>query len=496
MPTILHYNEYDTQLSNMVFSSYSEEYNTVRQYLYSNGKDHKLIPSIYKVNIDTVSKAPTAYVNNSRSSILSKVNPNTLYPIAVRYITKENVYIIERPPFKLSVDFKNAPASYAKDKITPLDIWIPWTVMVLPVSDIISGDPGRLRLFFNDGPIQSLDDTVIHGYLPNSYSDGRICWSNSFNQLISQLNVSGPENIDINYLYSSILNDYMMGGWNTDLQFTYHYLQSPSSRLLHESAKKAYPMLALFANTNSVDKDFAEQLKLILQNSFGLTKRKSTSLVDGSPIGDSHGSTPSRNIFLKLFAFMSLLSLSDTLRFITELKSFVTDNNTRTIKSIANRGSEESYFNTTSYDLYSSSLPIKNTCINYSIDTEYNTMEAIVILDSTLQSGVDYISYAAVHGSNFEDILFNYFTPENNDNPHEYYYLQIYNLCKNYALNKDSSDNSTLVIRIDKESESISVHDEAYLSKFIFNNISTLVKDIDESKIKNIPYRPLVIFIL
>ncbi len=482
MPTILQYNQEYTELSNMIFSTYSQEYNLVRKTVYS--KTNELFPAIFKLNIDLVSSAPTVYVNNNRALVNSKINPDTLYPIAVRYVTENNVYVIERPPFRLSVDFKNARASYTADKITPVEIWIPWTVMVLPMTDIIAGDPSGLRLYFNDGPIQSLSDIVVPGYLPNSYSDGRICWSNSFNELMSNLNVSGPEKIDINYLYSSILNEYMMGGWNTDLSFTYSHVQYNSGFLSDiDVAKERTPILALFSNSYSIDKDFAEKLKLIMQQSFGMTKRKSHSFVDGSYIKDSNNQPCTKNIFLKLFAFMSCLSLSDTLSFVTDLKNITKSD--RTIGNLANNAVDSSYMNSSQL-LYASSLPVKNTCLDHSISTDHNSLEAIVILNKTYKSQRDYISYSTLNSASFEDMLSS-ISSYDDEVPFERLYVQIYDLCKRYYTDQQDRNN-TFVIQINADDKTISSYDQAYLSKFITDNMKHAAEQLNNSTVKSIPY--------
>lgn len=466
MISILDYDENYTELVNMNFSSYSNEYRNVKEFYYE--RNRTVLPAVFRLTIDTAAKAQTRYVNNDRSLKSSNVNPDNLYPIAVRYIGVNNVYVIERPPFKVSVDFKNARAAYEQDRISPVEIWIPWTVMILPWNDIIAGDPSSVRLFFNDGPIQSLEDKLIPGYLPNSYSDGRICWSNSFNNLLSQLNVSGPQSVDINYLYSSILNDYMMGGWNTDLNFSYQALQYSNSYVinaLHE--KDQFPMISLFHNSLSIDPTFAQKLRSTIEQKFGFTKRKSLSFVDGSILRDSNNHQVSRNIFIKLFAFMSSISLSDTLAFVSEIKEAMP--NKKTVQDLADNDVLHYHNSPDAVLLNAAAVPVKQTCVENSIEVEYTSINAYVVYKKTYAPG-SHIHYGVKYGTDLENIL----ALDNNGELYELLYLEIYKLSKNQHMFKEDP-NKSFVIVIDGDNRTLSIYDESYLSE-LFSEIAATIK--------------------
>ena len=466
MISILDYDENYTELVNMNFSSYSNEYRNVKEFYYE--RNRTVLPAVFRLTIDTAAKAQTRYVNNDRSLKSSNVNPDNLYPIAVRYIGVNNVYVIERPPFKVSVDFKNARAAYEQDQISPVEIWIPWTVMILPWNDIIAGDPSSVRLFFNDGPIQSLEDKLIPGYLPNSYSDGRICWSNSFNNLLSQLNVSGPQSVDINYLYSSILNDYMMGGWNTDLNFSYQALQYSNSYVinaLHE--KDQFPMISLFHNSLSIDPTFAQKLRSTIEQKFGFTKRKSLSFVDGSILRDSNNHQVSRNIFIKLFAFMSSISLSDTLAFVSEIKEAMP--NKKTVQDLADNDVLHYHNNPDTVLLNAAAVPVKQTCVENSIEVEYTSINAYVVYKKTYAPGL-HIHYGTKYGTDLENIL----ALDNSGELYELLYLEIYKLSKNQHMFKEDP-NKSFVIVIDGDNRTLSIYDESYLSE-VFSEVAATIK--------------------
>jgi len=466
MVNILSHNAEDTQLSSLKFSKYSDEYYYVKDNFYHYTR--KILPSVFRFYLDTDYKAPTAYIDHDRSLKISKSNIDNLYPIAVRYVSNTNVHVIERPPFRISVDFKNTRASVLAPKIEPVEIWIPWTVMIFPLNSIAAGDPGSLKLYFNDGPIQSLSDCVAPVYLPNSYADGKICWSNSFNQLLSQLNVSSPETVDINYLYSSILNDYLMGGWNTDLAFSYPSIQYKESSIDKLLSSGNFPMISSFIDMLKFNPDLAKNVRDVLQKKFHLTKRKSLAYIDGSIIKDRNNQYASRDIFLKLFAFMSSISLSDTLKFVSELKQ--TFKYPITIDDLISVNDSNGYYDNNHDITLAISSPIKNAVVNSSIDTDYQTIEAFLVYfkDYTSEES-NFISYASRRGDNFPLIIDSDFQE---DDLYELIYLDIYNLCKNrYSMDP----NKPFVIVVDGNTKTLSVHDVDYLDN-LFTQVATQVK--------------------
>jgi len=478
MINILNYDSQYTELVTLNFTKYSEDYCYVKDSYYHNTRT--ILPSIFNLFIDASYQVPTRYIDHDRSMKSTIVNPNSLYPIAVRYVTTDNVYVIERPPFKLSVDFKNSRAAHNSPKVEPVEIWIPWTVMVLPWNQVVNGDPSNLRLYFNDGPIQSLDDCVVAPYLPNSYSDGRICWSHSFNELLTQLNVSEPNTVDVNYLYSSILNDYLMGGWNTDLNFHYRYLQYRDSHTFNaQLASNEYPMISLFVDTLKTNLDFSNKVRSILESKFGLTKRRSLSCVDGSVIKDKNNVPSSKDIYLKLFAFMSAASLSDTLAFVSELKSISDSsksiyNKKNTILEISSVN-QNGHNNDDSITLLASTSPIRSAAVNNSIDPELRTMNAIVVYakDYTPQES-GFVSYASRRGDNLEAILSADFASESD--LHELIYLSMYKLCKHRYSYETQDEHKPFVVVINGNTGTLSIYDTDYLD-VLFSQVSSKIKE-------------------
>jgi hypothetical protein len=174
-----------------------------------------------------------------RNSFSTNSASENLYPIAVRHVTKDNIYVIERPPFQLEVDFRLGSANSQAPKMYPLKIWIPWTVMLIKLDSFTSGSLSSVRLYFNDSPISSLDDVLFSPWLPNAYSNGGICFSNSMDDFAHVLDNDRISSNDINYIYNYIFNNYMMGGWNCDLALNFEYLSLFHRIGVDDSAK--YP---------------------------------------------------------------------------------------------------------------------------------------------------------------------------------------------------------------------------------------------------------------
>jgi len=485
---ILNHDSQLTELASMTFDEYSSEYCDMKEKVWNYARE--ILPAIFRLNIDISHKVPTNVVNYDRALKSTHANVDSLYPIAVRYINDQNVYVIERPPFKLSVDFKNARASWDTQKTQPLEIWIPWTVMILPLNGIAAGDSSNLKLFFNDGPIQSLSDNLVPVYLPNSYPDGRICWAGSFHALMSQLDTSNPHSMDINYIYSSILNDYLMGGWNTDLVFHYRLLQhgvdpfaadngSPHILFNHvnDLVKSGdFPMLSLFIEPLKTNPDFANNLKSILENHYGITRRYGRAFVNGSILKDKNSGHCPKDIFLKLFAFMSSISLSDTLQFVAELKR-LRYNVTTVQEAVDSSGcsSEDDNY----HSLMAVTAPVTSAALAHGITTEYNTINAFVVhtRDYTVEERESFTYYLR-RGESFERLLVYdaLASGENDDSVYKFLYLEIYNLCKNRYNAEPEDQHKPFVIVIDGRTGNMSIHNHNYLTT-VFSQILDILKE-------------------
>lgn len=173
-------------------------------------------------------------VNSSKDEIL---------PIAVRYADPKNgVYVIERPPFKIPLDFnfsKKRPFGLNFDQ---LEIWIPWTVAVVTIpkntNSMISttneNNIPKMRLYFRDSPLTSLNDYISRPYTPNVFADSSICFGQSYHWFIEKW-TSGEVDLNVSTFYPYMFNAYFQQ-WNYDIypyigSLVYSYLTN--NNLLH-----------------------------------------------------------------------------------------------------------------------------------------------------------------------------------------------------------------------------------------------------------------------
>lgn len=140
------------------------------------------------------------------------------FPAAVRVINNDT-YVIERPPFKTNVrlSLKRAYLSKRSDNSSVLcEIWIPWTVCILKLKDEDFGKPS-MKMYYNDGPLSSLDQTVCPPWTPNIHQTGEMCLGDTsvnFDKEVSNGDLN-PNNVQ--EVYNYLINDYFNGGWNMDL---------------------------------------------------------------------------------------------------------------------------------------------------------------------------------------------------------------------------------------------------------------------------------------
>lgn len=172
------------------------------------------------------------------------------YPMAVRYADPYNgLYVIERPPFQIDMDFSTSKSYRGRRTpkfLSQQKIWIPWTISIISFKKYNSTSyQHSFHLLFNDKPISSLDEVLVPAYLPNVGYPGQVCLgedSLKVNQTISQ----NPS--DIASIYNMAFNSYF-SGWNSDLspQFTItNYLKDIIVNRISKNPKapKSYKDLA------------------------------------------------------------------------------------------------------------------------------------------------------------------------------------------------------------------------------------------------------------
>jgi len=363
-----------------------------------------LLPIIKSVRTLNASKISTTDYYSQRTQLSKSQVKNHLYPIAVRYITKDNQFVIERPPFELEIDFRLGSAGSHAKKISSTKIWIPWTVMIVKLNSLTAADFSSVKLFFNDGPINSLEDALLPPWLPNSYSAGNICFSNSLSDFNNVLDIDQILDGDLAYIYNYIFNNYMMGGWNTDLHphFNYLYVDQISS---YESK---YPNLYRY---NYPSKD---QIKTIVSNYSDENEAKYIKKC----LSSKQTVFRSRNVvnaYVRHLTTLSSLSLEETLSLITETKSskhnYITKFKLSNILNYdaTNRYSENNFitkFNTTVI-----SNPIFNAQYDYKVTDNFVYFETETYTETIRRAlnnpeiNRDYYS--------FSDSLFQYIGPKN-----------------------------------------------------------------------------------
>ena len=118
-------------------------------------------PYLEKVAFQEMIQIPTPRLYSIKNNRSIERYRDFVYPMAVRYISEKNTYVIERPPFQLEVDFRMGGAHSGHPKMPPVKIWIPWTVMIFKADSFVTGSFSDVQLFLNSGPIDSLDNYLV-----------------------------------------------------------------------------------------------------------------------------------------------------------------------------------------------------------------------------------------------------------------------------------------------------------------------------------------------
>jgi hypothetical protein len=236
------------------------------------------------------------------------INPpfRSSFPIAVRYISSSNTFYIERPPFQIDAEMYLLPSSkisHKSKKLSGYKIWIPWTISVFNPSN-----PLYFQIFFSDSQLSTMEDLYVPCILPNTYSStSNICFGNSAEDFIDINNINSDS--DIKYIYSSLFNEYMNGGWNIDLpsnlSFYIHSYYSALSENLISSEK--FPTLHKF---------FCPTKEYLTSH---LPKAKKT-LID-SFLSNRANSYNSKYLYKYIIIMLSTFTLEETLSFYQELSS-------------------------------------------------------------------------------------------------------------------------------------------------------------------------------
>lgn len=310
------------------------------------------LPPIASIKISSSHFAPTNEMINYQQEIINITSKRELLPLAVRYIDRYDNYYVERPPFKININYKNDRAIInTKERVEDLQMWVPWTIMTIPSSFANNFDVNKIRMLFSYKSLEKSTDLYISSFLPNSYSDGRICWSNSFNS-VSSLDTTKNDikPFDLTYWHSLIMNDYMMGGWNSDLHSRILSSFKEVKRFpgyVHiknfiddKNFADNYPFLNKFINVSDYP-DLADHLCNICVDKFNMSLKRAKSVIFGSSGKSSSGKSKDADYYVHFFAYMSTLSLEETLKFYEEVTNF--------IKNVSYHRSSDSYTHYSDY---------------------------------------------------------------------------------------------------------------------------------------------------
>lgn len=209
------------------------------------------------------------------------------YPIAVRYVDENGCYYVERPPFQTEIDFTVNGRSKVNNCVK---IWIPWTITVIN-PNYIQGT----KVYFSDRQLSDMETEYVPSFLPNTYGDGSICFGNSLHGFLDSAH-EDPSNL--RYIYSTVFNEYMSGGWNIDL--------FPNVLNYALTAEKNSPVVKRFLDFTAED---------LLKAYPNLRKSTAESIVKH----DVRYSHDRLNIFKYMFYVMGTMSLEETLEFYREI---------------------------------------------------------------------------------------------------------------------------------------------------------------------------------
>ena len=458
----------------------------------------EFLPIIYSLQISKNFSVPTDQLLSSQASIIENTQKHHLLPLSVRYLDDHGTYYIERPPFKAKISYKNARAAYSGKVVDDLEIWVPWTLMVIPSSFHLNFDPTNILLLYSYKPLEDLRDTYVHSFLPNSYAHGGICWSSSFQKLISLDETKNTINsFDATYWHSMIINDYMMGGWNNDLASknainlfqhseTSNYIRDsifPDDSALFEK----YPMLHRYIHMEQYSELFSI-VNGILINKFDYSNEEAEYITNFNSLRkkpkrrrrtDSYSNNPEHGYsFAKFFSFMSTLTLAETLQFYSEYSSFV-----------RRKTSHRDDYGYGSYISFSSLLKITKS------ENRYSYQELPMHLPVTHLTSNN-ISLFESSSSKFKNVTIYFILTNLTSVMKKSYYDKFYHDgYKNFFVDLvdrlkidirqfleiiDNADqlakNNKIYISIDAQTSQIAVHDKSYYVN-IASEITTLVQE-------------------
>ena len=481
----------------------ASDYDYGMNWFYANFKIP--LPVINRFSLTRNMSVDTEKIIEDKYNKESALNKQSLLPLSVRYIDKSGNYYIERPPFKIKINYKNSRAMLNGTVVDDLEIWIPWTLMIIPHSFSLNFDPSSVCLFYSNEQLSSTKTHYVRSLFPNSYENNSICWSQSFQKLISTDNTRDDlSSFDLTYWHSMILNDYMMGGWNNDLQSSslnnitqhfYHRLSFYADNLrerkgmtpkeAEEYIFKKYPSLYRYIHMEKFP-ELSQKVRSILMNKFHLPKNAACMLTDLSyvPSGRKRRDNYDHVVgyaYCKLLAFFSVCSLSETLDFYSDVSSYLLEFSPNSIYG------RYTYSFSKIISDYNRDFTYERASSNYPILLPFTSLtnNNIDLLSSSASSYKNLKIYYTVEDIDLKDL-------ENYYNRRTIPYRDIFDVFKvdpqvffflvDDYINKTNSD--TLYLKINAKKNDISVVDKQYFANVV-SDISLQIKEsLEKSKLK------------
>lgn len=269
----------------MFFHSFHKQYDERIHFLNIGANNHSNL--YHRDNFKLSSNLGTYTFDDIENNFFSKSKYSGPFPLAVRAISSY-MYLIERPPFQIKIDYSPTYSSRLRRPIKPVTIWIPWTVCIIDTNNY-----QNTRLFFNDGPLQSLDEELIYPWTSNVFKDGKLCMGKS-----SDYAFNGAKEMDLQTWYSNFMNEYFFGGWNQDIS-------NYGTHVYHFVSPELFPYVYSSDSISKLDSSIVKKIQSSKMRFYS----------------DKYWSFRQSNIYYNF----SLLSLDQTLQFAKDLKEKYND---------------------------------------------------------------------------------------------------------------------------------------------------------------------------
>lgn len=198
----------------------NEKVHFIRVFKYSSSSDLPIEFEYAKYSVsnffETIQQSDSILksLDNNHLSVLKKI-----FPTATRFISENGSILIERPPFRYTIDFTPVKAAKvnkkSSKKIEPITVWVPWTVYRMQVDKYGTFD---VTIHFNDSPMSSLNDYVFPCIFPNVFNGGQICFGSDYAINSTFIEDSIKDNTySYKELFNYLISNYYNGGWNTDI---------------------------------------------------------------------------------------------------------------------------------------------------------------------------------------------------------------------------------------------------------------------------------------